>query len=75
MGPFFIVPRPDRLQPTLHTFHISPGRKWRNAWDWNSSEEFEHNLHTCKAQISEHLEKATSFYVDLSKLLLEDARW
>ena len=30
-------------------------------------------IHTCIVQISEHLEKAISFNVDLSKLLLEDA--
>ena len=28
-------------------------RKWGNAWNWNSSEEIKHNLHTSKAQVFE----------------------
>ena len=40
-----------------------------NAWNWNSSEQFECNLHTCKIlQILERLWKAMSFNIDLSKL-------
>jgi len=49
----------------------SPQRKCENTS--NSPEEFKHNLHTCKMQIWEHLQKAMSFNVDLSKLLLEEA--
>jgi len=51
--------RPGRLQPTLNTIFTSGhsiGRKWRNTL--NSSEEFKHNLHTCKVQISEPIENA-----------------
>ena len=31
--------------------------------NWSSSEEFEHNLHTYKLQVSEQLEKATCHFI------------
>ena len=54
------------------TSGCSPGRKWGRAWNWNSSDEFRHNLHSCKLIAKCKYGKATSFYVDLNKLLLED---
>jgi len=41
-----------------------PGRKWENVWNWNSSEEFEYNLHTCKVQLLEQLERTVMKTVD-----------
>jgi len=69
-------PGPACLQRTLKyyfTSGCSPGRKWGNTRNWNSSEEFKHNVHTCTLQISEQLEKALSFNMDVITLLLEDA--
>jgi len=66
-------PGSARLQRTLNSISLQDAvfHKVGDAWNWNSSEEFEHNLHTCKVQILEQLEQL-SFNVDLSKLLLEN---
>ena len=69
-------PSPSSAYLKYHfTLECSPGRKWGNVWHWNSSEEFEHNLHTGKVHISEQLEKVMSFNLNLSKLLLKDAQY